>query len=479
MNSAKRNKIATIPALAIVLLSVVLLGFGPNPAAPPRQEAQSMPAGPVILRLDNRLNPFHVPRPEGAELGIQSASFTINWNPASCSPPIAGATLVAWPSNAQTAFSYAATIWGSLLNSGPPIEVDACWWSTLGTGVLGSAGTTSLYRDFTNAPVAGTWYPVALANALSNSDLNGGTAEISANFSSAFSWYYGTDGNPGAKLDFASVVLHELGHGLGFLGSMTVLGGNGYWGFWTGFPATYDRFTENGATPLLNYASGSSALASALTSNNVYFNGPNANAANGGGRVKLYAPALWDSGSSYAHLDEIFNNTPNALMTYSLAFGESEHHPGPVTLGMFQDMGWSVNDTSPGVSKQLVSTNLITTSARITYNITVANAGTTDMPNTTVSDSLPTRTSFIAGSAASNPVINLTNFPTQTLPFTVGAGSSVVITYAVQVGVVTRGDLLTNTVTVSSPALSQELQATTLNIADPLQQYLPLIVKGN
>ncbi|MDP2602930.1 MAG: hypothetical protein Q8S00_10100 [Deltaproteobacteria bacterium] len=54
-----------------------------------------------------------------------------------------------------------------------------------------------------------------------------GQNDISATFSSTIGtpgclqssgWYYGFDGNPPAgTIDFVSVLLHELGHGLGFL----------------------------------------------------------------------------------------------------------------------------------------------------------------------------------------------------------------------------------------------------------------------
>jgi hypothetical protein len=200
---------------------------------------------------------------------------------------------------------------------------------------------------------------VALANALAGNDLNGTDPEIVALFSSTFDWYYGTDGNtPSNKVDFATVVVHELGHGLGFVGSMNYddgvgsaecngFAGQGCWGYGTGYPFIYDRFTEDAnGTPLLDYANFSTALGDALrgqAGGGVDFDGPNANGANvdnGRAPVALYAPSTWRPGSSYAHLDEIFNGTPNALMTYSLGNGESVHHPGPVTLGIFEDMGW-------------------------------------------------------------------------------------------------------------------------------------------
>ena len=33
----------------------------------------------------------------------------------------------------------------------------------------------------------------------------------------ATNWYYGLDSNPGIHIDFRSTVLHEIGHGLGFV----------------------------------------------------------------------------------------------------------------------------------------------------------------------------------------------------------------------------------------------------------------------
>ncbi|MFM6745837.1 MAG: Calx-beta domain-containing protein, partial [Dolichospermum sp.] len=181
-------------------------------------------------------------------------------------------------------------------------------------------------------------------------------------FNSNFNWYYGLDNNvPTNQISFVSVVLHELGHGLGFLGLMNNQSGSGSWGFGTGFPGIYDRFTENGSgQSLLNtslFPNPSTALGSQLTSNNIFFDGSNANAANGGNRVKLYAPSTWSGGSSYSHLDEVFNNTPNALMTYSIGFGESILNPGPVTLGLFKDMGWKLAGSSTNPTLAIAATN--------------------------------------------------------------------------------------------------------------------------
>jgi len=276
--------------------------------------------------------------------------MTVNVN---FSPPSPwGDSCTTWPAQAQTAFLYAASIWGALLYSPVPVTIDACWATNLPSGVLGHGGALSMYRNFAGAPVANTWYVVALANSKSGSDLNGSTAEIYLALSSTFSWYTGTDGmTPAGQYDLATVALHEIGHGLGFLGSMeleTGYGecgsptGYGCWGWGTGNPAIYDRFTQDSAgNSLINYPNPSLALGNALKSNAVYFSGTNANAANGGTRVPLYAPSSWLPGSSYSHLDyNTYRYTVNRLMVYAISSGSAIHDPGPVTKGIMQDMGW-------------------------------------------------------------------------------------------------------------------------------------------
>lgn len=260
-----------------------------------------------------------------------------------------------WPDAASNAVLYAVAIWAAYLNSPVPVKLEACWTGSLGPGILGHSGAVNYFRDFAGAPVANTWYPVALANALSGSDLDPTRDDFAMAFSSTFSWYYSTDGHPpGGQVDLVSVVLHEVCHGLGFAGSMNVTAGVGAWGRGTGSPFIYDRFTENGAGQALLdtslFPNPSVALRNELTSQNIYFNGMQANAANGGTRPKLYCPAIWQDGSSYSHLDNAtYDNTSNALMTSSIASGEAIHIAGPVTLGILDDEGWVVVPEAGGL----------------------------------------------------------------------------------------------------------------------------------
>lgn len=125
-------------------------------------------------------------------------------------------------------FQYAANIWGATLTSTVPIIINATFEPlscTATSAVLGSAGATAVFSDFTNAGVAGTWYPFALANKLSGSNQDATLAQIRARFNvnlgstgclTGSPFYLGLDSNHGTAIDLVVVLLHEFGHGLGF-----------------------------------------------------------------------------------------------------------------------------------------------------------------------------------------------------------------------------------------------------------------------
>lgn len=271
---------------------------------------------------------LYIPPPGGRKTSF-SATFDIDF-------------VGPWPAAAQTAFQYAADIWGGLLNSPLPIGVTANW-SSLGAGILGSAGSNGIIRDFPAAPQSGTWYARALANALQDFDFNGTASEINATFNSDFgNWYFGTDGNtPAGQYDFVTVVLHELGHGLGFFGSMTVSGSTGNWGYGTGFPAIYDRFANaDDGTSLLNnppFANPSANLRTVLTGGSVSSGGGGVFFDGAGGNRALYTPGTFNPGSSYSHFDT--GSFPNELMKHALPPQQAIHDPG-LSFLLLNDIGW-------------------------------------------------------------------------------------------------------------------------------------------
>ena len=290
------------------------------------------------LQLLTEPSRLYIPAPDRFQQGVQTATFIVDYE--------------GFTPQAQAAFQHAVDIWSSILVSSVPIRVKAKW-APLGSGVLGAAGPNGFANDGVK------WFPIALAEAINGTGLNHpDSADINATFSSVFSnWYLGTDGNPApTEFDFVSVVLHELGHGLGFLGSMEYNSGTGSWGAGTSIPFVYDLFTVNGSGQQLIdtniFPNPSTALGQQLVSNNLFYNGTKTVTANGGTPAPIYAPNPWEQGSSYSHFDEAsYNGTQNALMTPAIAPGEVIHSPGPLMLALFEDNGWTVSGGGGPVTK--------------------------------------------------------------------------------------------------------------------------------
>ncbi len=268
-------------------------------------------------------------------------------------------TYTGFTPQAQAAFQRAVDIWAAILSSPVTIHVDASFVNLSG-GTLGQAGTNFVRGNFTGAPVPNTWFPDAVADRLAGVDL-GPTQrpDIFAEFDSTpgAPWYFGLDAQPPAgTFDFVTVVLHELGHGLGFFGSGTLTsGGLGTWGV-QGFPTIYDRFVRAASVPIISVPPPSSLLATAYTSNNLFFQSPPTVTITGtaiSSPAKLFAPSTFLQGSSYSHLDEATYpaGSPSSLMTPGIGMAEAQHNPGPIALEIFTDTGWgATGGQAPGYS---------------------------------------------------------------------------------------------------------------------------------
>ena len=274
---------------------------------------------------------------------------------------------------AQAAFQRAVDIWANHIASPIEIRVDARF-APLASGVLGSAGPTRIIGLEDSQTLEVTWFPIALADKIlgrdvTNSDGTPIPFDLRATFNSnRTDYYFGLDGNPGSgQFDFVTIVLHELGHGLGFVGSGDVDDGQG-----TGndvecngtagvgcvgitssssgntFPLIYDRFLEDAqGTSILNttfYPNPSVALGNLFQSQNLFNDAPEVVRVYGA-RAPIYAPVTFDGGSSFSHWDEVtFTQTGGsaALMTPRVARGEAYQDPGNITCAFFKDMGWDL-----------------------------------------------------------------------------------------------------------------------------------------
>jgi hypothetical protein len=191
-------------------------------------------------------------------------------------------------------FQAAANQWGALLNSTVEIKVRAAFNPLTCSGtsaVLGSAGAISVHRDFVNAPVVGTWYSAALANALSGTDLGGtavGQEEINSQFNvdldngtclnGVAGWYYSTadtDPTPSNRIPLLPVVFHELAHGLGFQTFTSSSSG----AFFNGFPDIWTNFLfDLTLNQRWRDMTQTQRQTSAIGDPNLVWNGPNVNA---------------------------------------------------------------------------------------------------------------------------------------------------------------------------------------------------------
>lgn len=186
--------------------------------------------------------------------------------------------------------------WGTTLASATPVDVLVTWQRLpcqAGAGaVLGGAVPLFVVaEDEPGAfPFTHTWYPVALGEALAGTDISGapatGGGDIVVIMSSALDdeclgagtgLYYGLDGHPPSnRIDVAPVVLHELGHGLGFSSFVDETTGEEL----EGMPGVYDRFVFDEdlgrAWPEL---SDGERRASAVNFRDVTWSGAEANAA--------------------------------------------------------------------------------------------------------------------------------------------------------------------------------------------------------
>ena len=277
-----------------------------------------------IYASGNSVSVQATPRLPSANLEKKS-NFLINFNTV--------------PSLARPAVQAAVDIWSENFASTVPVNVNVKWGSSSSYGVLASASAKNNFSNFNGAPDKTLYYASALANALAGRDLDPNSPEVEISITSNAPWYYGTDGNcPARSFDLVSVILHEMGHGLGFVS------GN-YYDAFSGFgrvdqPTPFDAYAQlPDGRRLADMPSPSLEAGKAMTSDLVW-SGENAVKANNGIKPKLYTPSTYEPGSSISHLDEatFSQSVDNAVMTPNLDSGEVFHLPGPLVLAMFEDM---------------------------------------------------------------------------------------------------------------------------------------------
>lgn len=238
----------------------------------------------------------------------------------------------------QAALASAASLLaGYFTGSTATLTFSVASTSSSGSGTLASAGSSiSAVNGFQKT---------SIQSAVQGN--GSGTGTINWNF--GYSWDY-DNSVAGDALDFRAVALHELLHAFGFASFISATGQGGFSNAsgtadaWTFF----DQFltTANG-TRLVNTSfqfntAGVGTLLTNGTSSDVYFSGPNAMAANGGGRVPIFSPATFIQGSSLGHLDTTVYGSNNYIMTHAVSYGPAVRTLSAIELGILTDLGYSL-----------------------------------------------------------------------------------------------------------------------------------------
>jgi hypothetical protein len=237
-----------------------------------------------------------------------------------------------FPSEVIAGIEYAQCLWSCVLSDiTPGVKVRVNNVQKSGN-VLASAGprfTTSTSDRMEYVPCA----------------LRGGTCSVAIEMyidPDAVPYYFGTDGMvPYRQYDFVTVVLHELGHGLGFSGYINAASG----GYLLGAPrfiAMDRRIRYLGQFPWSTNPPTSTLTASqAVVSKNLFFQGTSLSG-------KLFAPTVPNPGSSVYHFDEATYpaGDPDSLMTPSVRNGEANHSPGRLVCDLLVTIGYPIPDLS-------------------------------------------------------------------------------------------------------------------------------------
>lgn len=252
-------------------------------------------------------------------------------------------------------FQAAADVWGGILDSDVEILVDAeinSLFCDETSAVLGSAGTLIVGRDFPGAPFTGTWYPIALVNAILGVDGAPGDADIGARFNGdldteedclpGLTWWYGIGAPPApGTLDFFTTVLHEIGHGLGFQTFVDRENGEKFLGFDDAYMHNLESHDTGKHWPDMT---DDERVASAINTDDLHWTGVSAVGNSGAliagvhpsGHLTMYAPDPLELGSSTSHWDTTF--TPNELMEPFLTNDGTDI----VTTNLLEDIGWNL-----------------------------------------------------------------------------------------------------------------------------------------
>lgn len=346
------NATAAVIATLALFASSFATVTGATPTSSGDTESTRIPGVLVTDTLNGHGETIDLNRP-----GTAAGMAALREAPlASAQVPVGGFLLCHEPSVPAAVLDdvrVALEIWSATLDlDGPAITIDFGWVPLTGDSSLGIAGPNEFVMN-SRLPSGDTAYPIALANQLLGIDQNGaGCGEDRAEVvlylnrnagGDGSLWNIGDDQLGDDQVDLSTVVLHEIGHGLGLVSSARLVGNSVEWPHSGSSVYAYDRYfgecanespngCDSGVTPLAPSSS------SNLRSSRVWFR------SSGGHALELYAPETWSGGSSISHLDEVRYPAGSgfSLMTPFLRRGEAFTAIDSALQSVVQTIGWSL-----------------------------------------------------------------------------------------------------------------------------------------
>jgi hypothetical protein len=276
---------------------------------------------------------------------------TTGLNDTTAFTPVGGNTAATLGQARLNVIAEAGRQWGLRVSSPQTIVIEAKMVTdtcTASSGTLASAGPRTY---FTTSAEPNVLVPAALAHALHGPDANN-RSDISLSINSAVGsgsgclngrgFYLGFDHTPGTNIDLLNVLLHELGHGLGFVSLTDQTGAPLIAGKFSSFDQRVYSESLGKYWPSMTDAERASA---SVANGTLVFNGASVNThlsamiaglSNPGAHLRLYAPSTWSDGSSVSHWDTVAS--PNLLMEPFIT--SNPQGLTDVTGCVLVDIGW-------------------------------------------------------------------------------------------------------------------------------------------
>lgn len=268
----------------------------------------------------------------------------------------------------RAATELAAATLGAYFEDTATLQIEISSFDDPGSPILslGASEPIPVAGDFT-----GSKGQVAEVKALTGRDENGSDPDgfVQVNFGKE--WDY-DDVVSSTAFDFKSIIMHELVHVLGL--AISVCGidsgpcssGEDIYGTTPGDPGVwfpYDLFlSDSTGTPIIDSEYRLDLTAwdahkdgGASPSAGLFFNGPNAMAANGGNPVGLFSPSSWDETESGDHLDDENTAFSGLIMLAATNPGPSTRRLSPIEAGMLTDLGYTIRPLGMTLAIEQVS----------------------------------------------------------------------------------------------------------------------------